>query len=256
LPPIPKKPNPPTILFGESEDQEILVYFNPGDPVEDSVTNYKYSTDGGATFTQFSPSDTISPLSITNISAFPYTPLVNGTPYTLVLKAINVVGDSEISNDITVTPLAPPDPPINLSAQAGNRSAIIYFDAGNTGGVSLTNYLYSTDDGETFIEFDPPVTESPVTITQESSAGNAVLDNGTEYKIRLKTKTSLDISDPSDFITVIPVSVPEEPSIEYTISETGEIIITVIFGDDGGLPITEIEYTTDPNAESFISIPL
>lgn len=256
LPPIPKKPNAPEILFGEFGDREITIYFNAGKPVEESVTNYKYSTDGGATFIDFGPPDTISPLTIKNISASPFTSLVNGTPYTIIIKAINSIGESGNSNSITITPFAPPEPPKNISAQAGNKSVIVYFENGNTGGVSLLNYLYSTDDGKTFVEFNTPVTESPVTITKESSEGNLLLDNGTEYTIRLKAKTSLGISDPSDSITAIPLSVPQEPHVEYTISETGEIILTVVFGDDGGLPITEIEYTTDPNAQSFISIPL
>ena len=256
LPPIPKKANAPEILFAESGNKEVIIYFNPGKPVDDPVTNYKYSTDGGATFRDFGPPDTISPFTITNISAPPFTSLVNGTPYTIVLKAINAIGESGLSNSLIATPYAPPDPPINLSAQVGNRSIVVSFEAGDTGGVSLTNYLYSTDDGFTFVEFGPPITQSPVTITRESSGESMVLDNGTEYTIRLKAKTSIGISESSEAIKATPQSVPEEPRVEYTISETGEIIITVIFGDDGGLPITEIEYTTDPNAESFISIPL
>jgi hypothetical protein len=254
LPPIPKKPNTPTILFGESGDKEILIYFTAGKPVDDPVTNYKYSTDGGATFREFSPSDTISPLSITSTSSAPYNPLVNGISYTVLIKAINAIGDSEISNDVTVIPLAQPEPPINLSAQAGNKSVIIYFDAGDTGGVDLRNYLYSTDGGEnpTFIEFDPPVTESPVTITKVSSDGTTTLDNGTEYTISMKTKTDLGVSDPSESITAIPQSVPEPPTITYTLLPTGEIQITISFGDDGGVPIEGYEYTTD-DGQTFVS---
>jgi hypothetical protein len=49
-----------------------------------TIVNYQYSTDGGATYTAFSPAQTASPLVITGLS--------NGTTYTVKLKAVALDG--------------------------------------------------------------------------------------------------------------------------------------------------------------------
>lgn len=65
-----------------------------------AVSNYKYSTDNGATWTAASPAVTTSPLVISG--------LTNGTSYPIKILAVNAVGDGAESNAISATPVAPP----------------------------------------------------------------------------------------------------------------------------------------------------
>jgi len=59
-----------------------------------AISNYKYSLDGGATYTEFSPAQTTSPLVIPGLS-------VNST-YNVKIKAVNANGDGFESNNMEV----------------------------------------------------------------------------------------------------------------------------------------------------------
>jgi hypothetical protein len=63
-----------------------------------TITNYKYSIDGGKTFVAFSPVDISSPVTISN--------LTSNTRYRIVLKAVSSIGDSPNSNLLTETTYA------------------------------------------------------------------------------------------------------------------------------------------------------
>ena len=60
-----------------------------------AITNYKYSVDGGLTFTALSPARVLSPLTISG--------LTSGTIYDISIKAVSLNGDSAASNEITET---------------------------------------------------------------------------------------------------------------------------------------------------------
>jgi hypothetical protein len=93
-----------------------------------------------------------------------------------------------------------PLPPTALSSVGGERAAYILFTQSGT----VTNYEYSTDDGETFVAFDPPQIYSPVNINTLSSNVLTRLTNGTPYIVRLKAVNSGVSSDTSVSVTVVP----------------------------------------------------
>lgn len=97
---------------------------------------------------------------------------------------------------------APPSEPTSLSSVGGNQAAYILFT--QTGNV--TNYEYSTDNGATFLAFDPPQIYSPVEInTLSSDSGRTIrLTNGTEYTVKLKAVNTAGISSESASVTVTP----------------------------------------------------
>jgi uncharacterized repeat protein (TIGR02543 family) len=96
---------------------------------------------------------------------------------------------------------SPPSPPTALSSVGGNQAAYILFtQSGN-----VTNYEYSTDDGATFVAFNPPQIYSPVVITRLSSGeGVTSLTNGTTYTVKLKAVNSVGPSSESVSVSVIP----------------------------------------------------
>ena len=79
-----------------------------------------------------------------------------------------------------------PSAPTDLSSVGGNTEAYILFTQSGT----VTNYEYSTDDGATFLAFDPPQIYSPVNITALSTDGVTPLTNGITYTIKLKAVNS------------------------------------------------------------------
>jgi hypothetical protein len=63
-----------------------------------TITNYEYSTDNGSNWTTISPAATISPLTITGLAT---------VPTTILIRAVNSVGNSCPSNNFCVPPSAP-----------------------------------------------------------------------------------------------------------------------------------------------------
>ncbi|MCX6309366.1 MAG: T9SS type A sorting domain-containing protein [Bacteroidia bacterium] len=89
-------PDAPTSLVATAGDTRISVAFTAGSPGSSPITNYKFSTDGGTTFTACAPAKTTSPIVLTA--------LTNTTAYTIKLKAVNSYGDgtaSGASNEVT-----------------------------------------------------------------------------------------------------------------------------------------------------------
>lgn len=92
-------PSAPTITGITPGDGTLSVAFTA--PVSDgggTITNYKYSTNNGATFTAVSPNATTSPILIGG--------LTNDTPYPVKILAVNSVGDGPASNSMSGTPAA------------------------------------------------------------------------------------------------------------------------------------------------------
>jgi uncharacterized repeat protein (TIGR02543 family) len=98
------------------------------------------------------------------------------------------------------TSVPPPSAPTSLSSVGGNQAAYILFtQSGN-----VTNYEYSTDNGATFLLFNPPQIYSPVEINTLSSDGVTRLTNGTAYTVILKAVNSGVSSSESSSVSVTP----------------------------------------------------
>ena len=91
---------------------------------------------------------------------------------------------------------AVPDAPTSLVAYRGYSSAEIAFTAGADGGLPITNYKYSTDNGSSWTAFSPAVTSSSVTI--------GGLTNGTTYSVRLRAVNMVGDGAISDAVSVTP----------------------------------------------------
>ena len=98
------------------------------------------------------------------------------------------------------TAVTPPSAPILSFGVGGNQSAYILFTQSGT----ITNYEYSTDNGVTFLAFNPPQIYSPVNITTLSSDGVTPLTNGTTYTVKLKAVNSGSLSGESNSVEVTP----------------------------------------------------
>ena len=106
----------------------------------------------------------------------------------------------KISDPVAVAvPTGVPDAPTDLTATAGNGSAVIAFTAGDNGGEPITNYEYSVD-GATFVALDPAVAVSPITVTG--------LTNGKVYSLALKAVNENGAGPPSEEVLFTPYNTP------------------------------------------------
>ena len=95
--PGPTPPDAPVLLSVTSGNTQLSVAYSQSAGII-PIVNYLYSTDGGSTFTAFSPASTANPLIITG--------LTNGQTYTVVLQAVSIEGGISVSsNSLTGTPL-------------------------------------------------------------------------------------------------------------------------------------------------------
>lgn len=84
---VPEQPGTPVASYLSSTSATLT--FTPGATGGSAITNYKYSTDG-INYTEFSPAQTSSPLTISGLAP--------ENSYTFKIKAINSNGDSTPSN--------------------------------------------------------------------------------------------------------------------------------------------------------------
>lgn len=150
-------PSAPTIDSIVPNHQQLSVFFTPGTDGGSPLTNYAVSVNGGTTFLPLSPAQTSSPIVLTG--------LTNGTTYSVILRAINVIGSSPNSNTVSGTPVAVPDAPTLQAVLPANGSAYVYFRAGADNGFSITNYEVSLDSGSTWTALSPADLATPVQIT-------------------------------------------------------------------------------------------
>jgi predicted RNA-binding protein with TRAM domain len=230
------QPGAPTNLVATPGDTTVDIAFTPGDDGGGTITNYEYSLDGGITFVAFSPAQIISPLTISG--------LTNGTTYTIKIKAVNSAGPGQASASVTATPVGvPPDPTID-EIVSGNQSLSVYYTQGSDGGLTITNYFYSTDGGTTYVLFNPEDTTEPLTIT-ETSDTNTTLENGTTYNVRIKAVNAAGTSGASNQLSGTPDSF-SPPAINLSVA--GDTIAYIYFtaGNNGsGTSITKYQYTLD-----------
>jgi uncharacterized repeat protein (TIGR02543 family) len=116
-------PNVPTALSSVGGNTQGYILFTQ----TKTVTNYEYSTDGGATFLAFNPPQIHSPVNITTLSSDGTTPLTNGVTYSVKLKAVN-------SGSITAESVSVDLIPTVTSLLESNR--IVYLDANNSSSYS------------------------------------------------------------------------------------------------------------------------
>ncbi|MFZ4516398.1 MAG: beta strand repeat-containing protein [Acidimicrobiia bacterium] len=215
-----------------------------------TLSNYRYSTDGGSNYCAFSPAQssaagaTVSVTIATQSNAgCNGSALTINTAYTLQLKAVSIAGVSAQSSAITVATL--PGAPTSLAQNDGASSptpAVNVTFSAPTGTATMYNYQYSTDGGTTFCALASVDAASPITIDAQSDAGcsGAALAANTTYSVKLKAvntnaegapNTWYGVGDASAGITV--TTPAASPAI--TTLTPGDTQVSVVWSAPGGL---------------------
>ena len=132
-------PEAPTNLRATPGINQASIAFTSGFNGGTALTNLEYSLDNGTNWIASSPTQTSSPLTLSN--------LTSRTTYTVKVRGVNSAGSGIASSSVTVTPLIPfSDPAINvdpIANQAFTGSAItptVVVKDGNTTLTQGTDY--------------------------------------------------------------------------------------------------------------------
>ena len=142
---------------------------------------------------------------------------------------------------------APPiylDAPVITGITNGNQSLSVAFTQSTPEGVTITNYLYSTDNGATFRALTVPDTTSPLTITTLSTNGTTLLTNGVTYSVIIQAKTINGLSPLSNMVQGTP-SIPGPPTPTSLSAVGGNQAAYILFTQSESGTVTNYEYSID-----------
>ena len=232
-------PSAPVIDSISENNTEISIYFtkptsNGGSP----ITNYQFSTDGGSTWADNSPISVASPIRVTG--------LLNDFSYSVKIRGVNAAGNGEASSAIPATPSAyiqsavATAPVITSIVSLLPGTLSVYFNPPTSnGGSAIINYYYSIDNWDRYSIPDPPVTESPLLITD--------VPNGERLAIVIAAKNGVGVY-PSLAWAAIAAGPPDPPTA--LIAYRGNNKLTIVFnpGSNRGSPILDYEYSVQGGA--------
>ena len=194
---VPEWPGPTNITTTPLNKRLALSWTVPASDGGATITDYRYTTDNGTTYKSLNTALTSAIIDSLSVSTF--TPLVNGSSYTIRIVAVNTTGQSDPSSPVIGIPDIVPGAPI-LDSAAGSREGILLAwtaPVANDSSVIL-EYLYSTNSGATYKALS--TTTSPVMI--ETTSSNTPLEDETAYVVSLKARNQLDRSAASNSIPV------------------------------------------------------
>ena len=164
------------------------------------ITNYRYSLDGGTSFTGLEPPSATSPVTISG--------LTNGTTYSIILQAVGKIGNpvGAASDPVEVTLEAAstaPDAPTGLSAAPGDSQASVTWTKPADGGSTITGYtVTSAPDGKTCTTSDADTLTCDVT----------GLTNGTAYTFTVTATNGVGTSAASAASSSVTPVAPAPPA--------------------------------------------
>jgi titin len=209
-----------------------LVWAEPLDTGGSPITDYEWTTDSGASW------DTFGSTALTG----EITPLVNGTPYTFEVRAVNANGVGLLSsNSLTSTPSTTPGAPVLNSATPGaGKVTLAWEEPLDTGDSPITDYEWTNNSGASWDTFGSTALTGEIT----------PLANGTTYTFEVRAVNANGVGLlSSNSLTSTPSSTPGAPVLNS--ATHGDIKVTLVWAeplDTGGSPITDYEWTDNSGA--------
>ena len=236
----PTPARPTGLRSAPANGRVTLTWDDPGRNVY--IEFYRYTTDGGDTWTEIPDSRTTARGQFTRYTV---PNLSNGQTYTFALQAENDTGASPVSAAVTATPQGgAPAKPTGLSAAPGDAEATLTWDDPHD--ASITRYQVKQDAADW------------ADITGSDAAPPAIrwraLTNGAAYTFQIRAVNDHDgdsTDDPgaaSDTVTVTP-GVPEAPA--SLVAAAGDTQVTLTWtapASDNGSAVTGYEYTSNADA--------
>ncbi len=211
-----KAPDSPTLMTATAGNASVsLSWSAPQHTGGSAITGYNLFVGTSAGGESNSPA-TATPITTTT---FTLSGLVNGTTYYFSVQALNAIGSSPSSNELSATPVAlsgPPGAPILLTVSVANSSATLTWSP-VSGATGYNIYLGGTSGGEA----STPTNGTPTTATSYTAVG---LNNGVTYYFIVRALNAAGSSTPSNELSGRPGLVPGAPSaLSATSAKRGNI---------------------------------
>ncbi len=211
-------------------DGQAAVTWTPAVANGSPVTSYTVTISPGGAMA-------ITPDGVTTHATI--TGLANGTSYTFVVVATNVVGDSLPSTASPPgTPSGIPSPPTGATAAAGNGEATVTWTGSSPNGSAILNYTVTASPG------------GHAATTPNGSTTSLVvsgLTNGTQYTFEVVATNANGTSGLSSASTpVTPATLPSSPSSVTTTSGDSNVTVFWTSATSNGSPITIYTVTASP----------
>jgi hypothetical protein len=219
-------PAPISVSAANISETSVDISFAQDSDGGSTITNYRYGFITNANSVQ-------SPIRISG--------LLPETNYTIMLQALNNIGNSFFSSPISITTTADfPSPPTSLSIFNNTGTTVdISFNQFSDEGSAITNYRYALNGETSFTELNPAVTSSPITIS--------ALLPATNYSLLLQAINSFGnsfLDSPISFTTI--ANAPPAPT-SLIVSNNFRTTIDISFtqGSNGGSAITNYSFSLD-----------
>lgn len=165
-------PGAPGITSVVAGNRSIVVtYTAPTTTGGAALGYYDYSVDGGTTWQsgQYRETNTVvitlAGAHITTKTALKVTGLINGTSYSVKIRARNVVGAGTPSVATSAVPFTTPGKTVITTVVTTATAASVVFSLPVTGGRTITSYQYSLNNGTTWVTRSSGTTASPLVIS-------------------------------------------------------------------------------------------
>jgi hypothetical protein len=202
------------------------------------LTSWQYSTDGGSTWA--SASGLNSPFSITTQSSNSAA-LVNGTSYSIALRALNAAGTGTASSTWLGIPMTTPSAP-TITVTPLDSALSVTYTAGASGGSSVSGVQYSVGNGWISVG------------SLQATFVIGALTNGTPYDVQVRLANGVGAGAASATSTATPFTVPDAPASVTAASDDSQADVAWLAPADGGSPITGYTATawSDSAGDSLI----
>ena len=256
-------PGKPEELIATAGNAQVTLSWKLGDDGGSDITKHQYrvSADGGTNWNLYWTDISSSAPSEANAESFMVTGLVNGTTYTLEIRAINFMGRGRASR-IHSIPKAPTTPgaPDDFIAFAGNTRVLLSWGQVDDGGTDIIKYQYrvSADGGVNWNPGWTDIADSAPGKTNAESFMVTGLANGTTYTFEIRAVNDFNGDSTEDTglasqasatpesasMAVLPkaaeahvdtkgVRIIDEPKIPATLKLVGEDGLTMFEGHIG-----------------------
>ena len=248
---VPALPGSPAIVSVGSADGELDVVFDPpGNEPTANITTYQYSTDNGLTWKARATGTTASPLAITTVSGGA-AGLVNGTQYSVRIRAVNAIGTGPVSNQVNATPYTVPDAPTSVTGSEGDQQIAVAWQAPlDNGGSAVTGYRVQIRTAPSGAWGDPggtcafAVTGSSTALSCDATG----LTNGTAYNVRVAAVNAGGTgasSDPTGDVTPM-APTPGAPTGVSAVAGNQQATVSWTAPTGTSNPITGYTVTSSP----------
>jgi trimeric autotransporter adhesin len=219
-------PSAPTITSITPGNGQLTINFSAGATGGSAITNYKYSTDGGNTFTAVSPAQT-------NTTPIVITGLTNNTTYNVQLKAVNAMGDGTATSSTSGTPSL-----YCASTGPASQGSDYFTNFTTTGGSTNINNT-STFSANGYGNFTAQTVTQYQGGTINYSATSPGISNGSTFSIFVDWNQDGDFTDSGEGVVALGVSsqISSNPSGSFIVpvgATPGNTRMRIIIKDAAG----------------------